>query len=183
MSLDRPFMEHTDPLFVHGRGYDGPLKAPVATWHSSLPPRDDHEAPPWLTATEFKGDQEVAAIKVRQLAKLMRLSRKSGVQLCGYFRRCHQPGGRVRSEAGTCIQTSVGLLHLDRFTDTMKIDMKNKCADVFASAFGVAPEKVDIERKKKHTSKKMFTVITATVQPNKGRSSGQDPLPQSAPSS
>ena len=79
MSLDQPFMEHTDPLFVHGRGYDGPLKAPVVTWHSSLPPRDDHEAPPWLTATEFKGEQEVAVIKMRQLAKPMRLSRKTVV--------------------------------------------------------------------------------------------------------
>ncbi len=118
------------------------------TWHSSLPPRDDHEAPPWLTATEFKGEQEVAVIKMRQLAKPMRLSRKTVVYSgTGISTAVISQAAVSGQKQARVYKASVGRLHLDRFTDTMKIDMKNKCADVFASAFGVAPEKVGTDSK------------------------------------
>eukprot|EP00927_Polykrikos_kofoidii_P002631 TRINITY_DN11057_c0_g1_i1.p1 TRINITY_DN11057_c0_g1~~TRINITY_DN11057_c0_g1_i1.p1 ORF type:complete len:722 (-),score=123.71 TRINITY_DN11057_c0_g1_i1:293-2278(-) len=74
-----PFMQHTHSLFMHGRGYVGPLKTANVTWRSTKPPRKDHDTPEWLTATEFEDDKEVAARKVQQLAILMQLSRKTVV--------------------------------------------------------------------------------------------------------
>ena len=41
------------------------------------PPRDDHDAPPWLTATEFKDTDAALDAKVKQLAELMRASTKT----------------------------------------------------------------------------------------------------------
>lgn len=66
-----------DPLFWHGRCYDGPLEAPKCTWRCEKPPRDDHHAPKWLTASEFQDAPPAAEAKVRQLAELVRLSRKT----------------------------------------------------------------------------------------------------------
>jgi len=62
---------------MHGRAYDGPMIAPRKTWESAEPPRDDHEAPDWLTASEFEDEPEVARAKCRKLAQLIRLSRKT----------------------------------------------------------------------------------------------------------
>merc|ERR1712167_163038 len=66
-----------DERFMHGRLYKGPVKAPRVTWSSSKPPRDDHSCPEWLTASEFQDEQAVAKAKVKQLAELLRLSRKT----------------------------------------------------------------------------------------------------------
>jgi NAD-dependent SIR2 family protein deacetylase len=74
---ETPFMEHTDPLFMHGRLFQGPLRLPNCVWKCERPPRDDHAAPSWLTASEFEDDKSVAMAKVRQLAILMRTSRKT----------------------------------------------------------------------------------------------------------
>ena len=41
------------------------------------PPRDDHDAPAWLTATEFKDTDAALEAKVKQLAELMRASKKT----------------------------------------------------------------------------------------------------------
>ena len=85
---------------------------------------------------------------MRQLAKPMRLSRKTVVYSgAGISAAVISQAAVSGQKQARVYKTSVGLLHLDRFTDTMKIDMKNKCADVFASAFGVAPEKVGTDSK------------------------------------
>jgi NAD-dependent SIR2 family protein deacetylase len=74
---DQQFLLHTSPKFMHGRAYDGPEITPTATWRSSEPPRDDHDAPEWLTASEFADDPNVLQAKCRQLASLMRISKKT----------------------------------------------------------------------------------------------------------
>lgn len=74
---NKHFLEPADPLFFHGRIYDGPMQAPKKIWESSDPPRKDHSAPEWLTASEFEDSPEVAQAKVRQLAELMRLSKRT----------------------------------------------------------------------------------------------------------
>jgi len=71
------YLEPSDPRFAHGRAYDGPMLAPTKIWESQEPPRKDHSAPEWLTASEFEDQQEVAQAKVRQLAELMRLSKRT----------------------------------------------------------------------------------------------------------
>lgn len=74
---ETPFQKHDDALFMHGRGYSGPRRAPKVLWRSGKPPRKDHECPKWLTASEFQDVPEVATAKVKELATLMRLSRKT----------------------------------------------------------------------------------------------------------
>jgi len=71
------FIEHGHELFMHGRSYVGPKAKANVTWRSDKPPRKDHDHPDWLTATEFEDTHEVAAAKCRQLAALMRLSKKT----------------------------------------------------------------------------------------------------------
>lgn len=71
------FLRHTDPNFMHGRGYEGPAHTPCCTWRSQKPPRDDHDAPPWLTASEFVDEPSVLQAKCRHLAQLMRASHKT----------------------------------------------------------------------------------------------------------
>lgn len=71
------FMDPSDPRFMFGRGYTGPLHAPKVIWKSSQPPRKDHSCPKWLTATEFEDQPEVAVAKVKELAQLIKLSRKT----------------------------------------------------------------------------------------------------------
>ena len=46
--------------FAHGRGYDGPRREPKVLWASDAKPRKDHDAPGWLTATEFEDHPNVA---------------------------------------------------------------------------------------------------------------------------
>eukprot|EP01062_Namystynia_karyoxenos_P005791 TRINITY_DN119_c0_g2_i2.p1 TRINITY_DN119_c0_g2~~TRINITY_DN119_c0_g2_i2.p1 ORF type:complete len:518 (+),score=165.86 TRINITY_DN119_c0_g2_i2:87-1556(+) len=72
-----PFLEHVDPRFMHGRGYSGPPKPPKVTWKCDKPPRDDHSAPKWLTASEFQDEPDVVAAKCKQLADLIRMSKKT----------------------------------------------------------------------------------------------------------
>lgn len=74
------FMSHTEPAFWHGRlfgGENSALGPPVCSWKSNKPPRDDHEAESWLTASEYSDDDKVSALKVKELAKLLLLSRKT----------------------------------------------------------------------------------------------------------
>lgn len=72
-----PYMAPSHPQFMFGRGYDGPLKAPKVLWKSDKAPREDHSCPKWLTATEFEDVPEVMAAKVKELARLMMISRKT----------------------------------------------------------------------------------------------------------
>ncbi|KAK3253062.1 hypothetical protein CYMTET_37672 [Cymbomonas tetramitiformis] len=50
---------------------------PKRTWVCDKPPRDDHSSPSWLTATEFQDENEVAMHKCRQLANLLRCSKRT----------------------------------------------------------------------------------------------------------
>jgi NAD-dependent SIR2 family protein deacetylase len=75
--MEKPYMKHTDKLFMHGRGYHGPAKNPVCTWKSKKPPRDDHDCPSWLTASEFEDVPEVCEAKCKELARYIRISKKT----------------------------------------------------------------------------------------------------------
>ena len=72
-----PFLAPSDPRFMHGRAYSGPTTKPRTLWRSSDKPRDDHDAPSWLTASEFEDVPEVLAHKVKQLAALLRASKRT----------------------------------------------------------------------------------------------------------
>ena len=77
-----PFLKHKHPQFMHGRAYEGPIAptdAPRVTWRSAKAPRDDHDTAKWLTASEFADQPEAARLKCKQLATMMRLSRKTVV--------------------------------------------------------------------------------------------------------
>ena len=71
------FLGPKDQRFMHGWGYTGPLVKPKTLWSSSSKPRKDHDAPAWLTASEYEDVDEVMAAKVKQLAHLMRMSRRT----------------------------------------------------------------------------------------------------------
>lgn len=62
---------------MHGRAYTGTPKKAEVTWKSDQKPRKDHHAPDWLTATEFEDDPGVVDEKCRQLADLLRVSKKT----------------------------------------------------------------------------------------------------------
>lgn len=51
----------------------------MQTWASSNPPRDDHDCPSWLTASEFEDERETMRLKVRKLADLIRASRRTSL--------------------------------------------------------------------------------------------------------
>jgi hypothetical protein len=74
---DTPFLDPDHKLFTHGRSYIGPVQKPKTTWKSTDNPRGDHFAPDWLTASEYEDVEEVAQHKVRQLAAMLRLSRRT----------------------------------------------------------------------------------------------------------
>ena len=74
-----PFASHDDEQHWHGRCYAGPQQPPEVAWASELKPRDDHEAPDWLTASEFQDVPEVMAAKASQLAAMLTASRKTVV--------------------------------------------------------------------------------------------------------
>lgn len=71
------FVDHKHQLFMHGRAFQGPFSEARCTWASKKPPRDDHDAPKWLTASEFEDQPEVTAAKIKQLALLLRVSKKT----------------------------------------------------------------------------------------------------------
>lgn len=70
-------MATDNPLFMHGRLYSGPQEPARITWKCDKPPRKDHDAPDWLTATEFEDLPQVADAKCQQLAELLRVSKKT----------------------------------------------------------------------------------------------------------
>jgi len=71
------FLTHDHPLFFHGRAYNGPTVAPKQTWSSELKPRDDHDAPAWLTASEYCDLPNVLHSKVAQMAQLITISKRT----------------------------------------------------------------------------------------------------------
>jgi len=72
-----PFLSHKDETFYHGRGYSGPIERPQCLWNCKKPPRDDHSAPSWLTASEYQDKPNVLQTKCKILANLIRMSRKT----------------------------------------------------------------------------------------------------------
>lgn len=77
--LRMPFMQHGHKLFMHGRGYEGSYEDPTCTWRSNERPRENHEHPdkPWLTASEYCDKEATLNSKIKQLAQLIRLSKKT----------------------------------------------------------------------------------------------------------
>jgi len=71
------FLKHTNPVFWHGRLYNGPVHRPSVTWECNEPPRDDHDCPKWLKASEFEDHSDALQAKCEQLAELMRLSKRT----------------------------------------------------------------------------------------------------------
>jgi transcription initiation factor IIF auxiliary subunit len=74
-----PTLDPADPQMFFGRGYSGELKLPREAWVSDQKPRDDHDAPEWLTATEFVDHDNVMREKCTHLANLLRRSKKTVV--------------------------------------------------------------------------------------------------------
>jgi len=72
-----PFLRHTNPVFWHGRLYNGPVHRPSVTWECNEPPRDDHDCPKWLKASEFEDRSDALQAKCEQLAELMQLSKRT----------------------------------------------------------------------------------------------------------
>merc|ERR1712198_81438 len=60
------FLEPENPAFFHGRIYSRCPPAPVVAWHSSDNPRWDHQAPEWLTATEYQDTEQAQELALAQ---------------------------------------------------------------------------------------------------------------------
>ena len=73
----REFIKYDDPSFFHGRIYKSVPPLPEVTWECSFKPRGDLEGPEWLTGTEFSDQESVFKDKVKKLARLIRLSKKT----------------------------------------------------------------------------------------------------------
>jgi len=71
------FLDHTDPRFWNGRAYSGPDHRPEVAWECNDPPRDDHDSPGWLKASEYQDCPDAFQAKCEQLAQLMQLSKKT----------------------------------------------------------------------------------------------------------
>ena len=76
---DRQMMKHDNPKFFHGWLGSSDMKPPKCLWQSTEKPRKDHAAPGWLTASEYEDVPEVMSTKIKQLAKLIRLSKHTVV--------------------------------------------------------------------------------------------------------
>jgi NAD-dependent SIR2 family protein deacetylase len=65
----------------HGRVFQQELPKPIMTWESKRRPREDKhgrdDVPEWLSASEYKDDAQVLALKVRLLADLLRCSKRT----------------------------------------------------------------------------------------------------------
>ena len=69
------FLTPDQPSFYHGRLYKSCPPAPTVTSSSLEKPRNDRQAPDWLTATEFQDVSTVLNDKVERLAALLKLSK------------------------------------------------------------------------------------------------------------
>eukprot|EP01065_Artemidia_motanka_P051101 TRINITY_DN88_c0_g1_i1.p1 TRINITY_DN88_c0_g1~~TRINITY_DN88_c0_g1_i1.p1 ORF type:complete len:528 (+),score=121.13 TRINITY_DN88_c0_g1_i1:70-1653(+) len=75
---ETPFLDPSTPNFWHGRGVASRhLDPPTCTWQSRQRPRDDHDAPEWLTASEYTDTPAVFAAKCDELACLLRQSKRT----------------------------------------------------------------------------------------------------------
>jgi len=103
-----PFLENDDPLFWHGRlGCTLSSKeSPMLHWESAQKPRDDHEAPDWLTASEFVDATSTMEKKVSLLAELLRVSKRTVVYTGAGISRAAGIGQAARGEGGTRNKTT-----------------------------------------------------------------------------
>merc|ERR1712110_1183158 len=74
---DTDYQDHSSTPFWHGRLYSGNDTIPKITWESDLTPRNDHDAPKWLTASECCDIEDVLETKLNYLAQLLRLSNRT----------------------------------------------------------------------------------------------------------
>lgn len=79
----QPYLKPSDDRFWHGRllisSTNMHLQQPKVTWKSSQKPRDDHDAPDWLTASEFEDYPNEFQIKIDCLVQLLQQSTKTVV--------------------------------------------------------------------------------------------------------
>jgi len=74
------FQDHKCKSFWHGRMFVGDeIESPKITWKSDLTPRNDHDAPDWLTASEYCDVSEVLEKKLDWMSELLRLSNRTVV--------------------------------------------------------------------------------------------------------
>ena len=73
------FQDYSSTAFWHGRLYSGKSTNPKATWTSNLSPRHDRTAPKWLTASEYRDEDDVLETKLEYLVQLLKLSKRTVV--------------------------------------------------------------------------------------------------------
>ena len=73
------FHDYSSTAFWHGRLYSGKSTIPKATWTSNLSPRHDRAAPKWLTASEYRDQDDVLETKLEYLVQLLKLSKRTVV--------------------------------------------------------------------------------------------------------
>ena len=110
------YLSHDEPLFWHGRAYTGPSILPNQSWNCCQKPRDDHEAPDWLTASEFEDVPEVRTVKIAALARLLRISKRTCVYTGAGISRGAGIGQAARGAVGVPTEGDTGLRALPTFT-------------------------------------------------------------------
>ncbi|GMH81915.1 hypothetical protein TrST_g5835 [Triparma strigata] len=82
LTLNR-FMAPEEARFKHGRCLSPPeldaCRPPKTTWKSRHPPRDDHDCPSWLTASEYEDNSSTLMLKIKKLADLIRMSKRTSL--------------------------------------------------------------------------------------------------------
>jgi len=97
----KKFLEHTHPNFCHGRIFRKPLPVPLVVWKSEKKPRDDHDAPDWLTASEFVDQDDAMDTKLSDFADLLKASKKTVVYSGAGISRGAGIGQAARGRGGS----------------------------------------------------------------------------------
>lgn len=100
------------PHFWHGRLLcEESLSPPKVSWQSTQKPRDDHDAPDWLTASEYIDLDRVMEMKIERLADLLRASKKTvvysgaGISRAAGIGQAARGGGRGGNKSTTAQPT------------------------------------------------------------------------------
>merc|ERR1712106_1108439 len=71
------FINYDRPEFYHGRIYKNVPPVPDVKWECKYKQRRDQDCPDWLTGTEYCDTKNVFDDKIKKLARLLRLSKKT----------------------------------------------------------------------------------------------------------
>ena len=108
------FLEHSSTSFWHGRLFTENLTTPKVTWKSQLTPRNDHDAPDWLTASEYCDIPEVLETKLEYLAELLKISQRTVIYTGAGISRAAGIGQAARGagkDGGKGLNASPTLTH------------------------------------------------------------------------